>query len=139
MDITFNKIIKVTLALSGLKNEELADKIGINKATLSRNESKSIYLKVRQFFDKYDPEINEAIDVILNYFEINLDDPDKLNVVKEPFLRLKKQDNSSEIRRLKNDLKDYMEIERILSDQLRRANMRIDELDKELTEANSRK
>lgn len=49
MKLSYNKIIKAKIALSGLKSNYVANKIGVAHASLSRNESVKFHEKVCQY------------------------------------------------------------------------------------------
>ncbi len=105
MKISYNKIIKIKLVLSGLKNDELAEKIGVNKSTLSRNESKSLADKVYHFFDNFDPDINRAVGLIIKNYDPEKNDTNSNNVANEAYAQHgKDQEKERYIKFLENQI-----------------------------------
>lgn len=145
MKLTWNKIIKAKLALSGLKNEELAQHIDVDKSSLSRNESQNFYDKVYQFFEKYDSEINEAFDLILDYFSIEDNDLQlKSDKVEEPkYIKYNNSKSFSKLLKENNDLKrDKFYLQKsldALDREISQCHKTIDELESELDKLNSDK
>jgi len=137
MELSYNRLIKVKIALSNVTNDSLAEHIGVNKSSLSRNESKHFYHKVSQYFDKEDPEINEAVDLIIEHFDFYLDDVIKQLQVNDAISVYEtdiEKKYKAEIRQLKKDLVTYEKIEKVLYSQLIDKEKIITRLERDLSE-----
>ena len=130
MELNYNKLVKLTLALSGLKNEDVAAKIGVNPASLSRNESKNLFYKVHHFFDKYDSEVSEAIDVLLDHFEWGMYEDVEQHVCNETQSEYKHNNKDAEIRWLKSEIRTLNNTIKLLERQYRDKLTEINDLEK---------